>query len=265
MKSIRMICTKDKEPSHTVAIHEGSLIIHKLDAKYLNLPTNLATTDDVQEAMNTANNAQTTADNAQTTADNKMNAKNPVGTGSFSMNIKSGTNIGSYSHAEGINATSSGTASHAEGSNTIASGDYSHAEGYYTVTDRAIQNVIGKYNVVDTALRYTDTHKPVSTTVISSKRHRYCGDYSYIVGNGTSDTARSNAHTLDWNGNAWYQGEVYVGGTGQDDATARLLKTSETATNDDILDTLFEMGYIDPISASDGSIYTNRNGEIYIL
>lgn len=34
------------------------------------------------------------------------------------------------------------------------------------------------------------------------------GMYAHIVGNGTSDTARSNAHTLDWNGNAWYAGSV---------------------------------------------------------
>ena len=52
--------------------------------------------------------------------------------------------------------------------------------------------------------------------------------FAHIVGNGTSDTNRSNAHTLDWNGNAWYQGEVYVGGSGQDDETAeKLVRKSE--------------------------------------
>ena len=34
--------------------------------------------------------------------------------------------------------------------------------------------------------------------------------YAHIVGNGSREK-RSNAHTLDWNGNAWYQGDVYVG------------------------------------------------------
>jgi hypothetical protein len=37
--------------------------------------------------------------------------------------------------------------------------------------------------------------------------------YAHIVGNGTSRAERSNAHTLDWDGNAWYQGDVYVGST----------------------------------------------------
>ncbi len=31
------------------------------------------------------------------------------------------------------------------------------------------------------------------------------------MGNGRADNARSNAHTLDWQGNAWYAGQVTVG------------------------------------------------------
>ena len=31
---------------------------------------------------------------------------------------------------------------------------------------------------------------------------------AHIVGNGKSDSNRSNAHTLDWNGNAWFAGTV---------------------------------------------------------
>lgn len=41
----------------------------------------------------------------------------------------------------------------------------------------------------------------------------YRAQYAHIIGNGTSRSARSNAHTLDWDGNAWYQGDVYVGST----------------------------------------------------
>ena len=37
--------------------------------------------------------------------------------------------------------------------------------------------------------------------------------YAHIVGNGTSNE-RSNAHTIDWNGNAWFAGDAYVGGDG---------------------------------------------------
>lgn len=46
--------------------------------------------------------------------------------------------------------------------------------------------------------------------------------YAFSVGNGTAES-RSNAHTLDWDGTAWYQSDVYVGGSGQDDAAAKRL------------------------------------------
>lgn len=77
----------------------------------------------------------------------------------------------------------------------IASGDCSHAEGYYTIASSDAQHVQGIYNIEDTENKYT-----------------------HIVGNGKFEKARSNAHTLDWEGNAWYKGDVYVGGTSQDDA-----------------------------------------------
>ena len=81
-------------------------------------------------------------------------------------------------HAEGSGTTASGYASHAEGSGTTATAGSSHAEGTSTKASSANQHVQGKYNVEDTA-----------------------GTYAMIIGNGTSDTARSNAFTVDWNGN----------------------------------------------------------------
>ena len=49
--------------------------------------------------------------------------------------------------------------------------------------------------------------------------------YATIIGNGTSDYTRSNAYTLDWDGNAWFAGDVYVGstsGTNKDDGSKKL-------------------------------------------
>ena len=43
----------------------------------------------------------------------------------------------------------------------------------------------GKYNIEDTSDKY-----------------------AHIVGNGESDTARSNAHTLDWDGKAWFASDA---------------------------------------------------------
>lgn len=112
------------------------------------------------------------------------------------------TASGAISHAEGDGTFASGIISHAEGSGTIASGYMSHAEGNGTIAAGEAQHVQGKNNIEDT----TNT-------------------YAHIVGNGTSYGARSNAHTLDWNGNAWYQGTIKVGGTSYADASEVALKS----------------------------------------
>ena len=94
-------------------------------------------------------------------------------------------------HAEGDVTQASGIASHAEGTGTIASGDSSHAEGLYAQATAMCQHVQGRYNILDE----------------TSDQSEY-GTYAHIVGNGTSDSNRSNAHTLDWGGNAWFAGDV---------------------------------------------------------
>ena len=104
------------------------------------------------------------------------------------------TASGTSSHAEGTGTTASGNLSHAEGEGTTASGYASHAEGCDTKASSDYQHVQGQYNIEDTENRYL-----------------------HIVGNGSSDTERSNAHTLDWNGNAWYQGKLSQDGTPTED------------------------------------------------
>ena len=111
---------------------------------------------------------------------------------------------GYASHAEGSNSKALGEVSHAEGNITTASGDYSHAEGFYTTASVEAQHVQGKYNISDT----TSAH---------------------IVGNGSSNSNRSNVHTLDWSGNAWFAGDVYTGSTSgiNKDAGSKVLATKE--------------------------------------
>ena len=104
------------------------------------------------------------------------------------------TASGIVSHAEGESTIANGIVSHAEGFNTRAGGNSSHAEGFNTRASSGNQHVQGKYNIEDTT-----------------------GTYAHIVGNGTSDGARSNAHTLDWQGNAWYQGKLSQDGTPTED------------------------------------------------
>ena len=93
--------------------------------------------------------------------------------------------LGNMSHSEGHLTNAYGHNSHSEGRDTEANGESAHSEGTGTVANGENQHVQGKYNVKDTENKY-----------------------AHIVGNGTSDTARSNAHTVDWNGNAWFAGDL---------------------------------------------------------
>ena len=123
---------------------------------------------------------------------------------------------GNFSHAEGVRTWSDGYAAHAEGDGTIANGPESHAEGggtqangwcshaegYYTVANGTRQHVQGKYNIID------NIHQ-----------------YAHIVGNGEDEEHRSNCHTLDWNGNAWFAKSISIGGAKVefDDTNKRLV------------------------------------------
>lgn len=232
----------DYGKSHTISISTTETVVHKLDSKYLNLPENLATMDQVEEVRNYA-------DSAYNAVNKKMNAKNPSGSGSFSMNRKPETTIGNYSHAEGYDTTAISSCSHAEGSSTIARGScahaegaltiasgsnshtegystkaagmYSHAEGYYTEAVGSSQHVQGEWNIPD-----QDDGLTVGRTL-----------HAHIVGNGTS-AARSNAHTLDWDGNAWFAGDVYVGsasGVNKDSGSKKLIAAPSDVVAGDLL------------------------------
>lgn len=82
--------------------------------------------------------------------------------------------------------TIAGYGASAEGLDTKAFELASHTEGVGTVARSRVQHIQGKYNVVDEN-----------------------NEFAHIVGNGTDDNNRSNAHTLDWEGNAWFAGRVY--------------------------------------------------------
>lgn len=132
------------------------------------------------------------------------------------------------SHAEGYNTTASGQAAHAEGMNVTASGSGSHAEGRYTVAVGASEHVSGQYNVADTANEWVSlTSYVVGDKVLHDGKIYECmvanedevfssanwiekGNYLVVVGNGNSNDSRSNAYSLDWDGNEHVKGDVFV-------------------------------------------------------
>ena len=112
--------------------------------------------------------------------------------GSSSHSEGNGTKAsGSQSHAEGYYTTALGSSSHAEGYQTTAEGNYSHVEGSGTKASGLNQHVEGRYNEIDNTAK---------------------NKYIHIIGNGISSTKRSNAHTVDWDGNAWYAGGMDIDG-----------------------------------------------------
>ena len=140
-----------------------------------------------------------------------------------------------FSHSEGYYSQASGQSSHAEGENTIASGHYSHAEGYNTTASNSSSHAEGFKTTASghhshaegegTIASGTDSHAEGAKTIATGNYQHVQGKfniednenkYAHIVGNGDS-TARSNGHTLDWDGNAWFKGNVSIDGTPTND------------------------------------------------
>ena len=94
------------------------------------------------------------------------------------------TASGDYSHAEGYYSTASDEASHAEGIHTTASGDYSHAEGTHTTASNIASHASGKYNKLMNA---------------GGSLNNQVGDV-FVIGNGMSDSAKSNALRVTYKG-----------------------------------------------------------------
>lgn len=137
--------------------------LHQLDKKYIS-----------RDVLNEIHTLGKSVEYQNSALSSKMNAADPTGIGSFSLNRKANSASGEYSFVAGYNATASGLCSFAAGQNTTAVGNYSF--------------VTGRNNVIDDS-----------------------GKYLHIVGKGIG-SERSNAYTLDWNGNGWFSGDVFVRG-----------------------------------------------------
>ena len=162
-----------------------------------------------------------------------------IASGSDAHAEGSGTESSGWgSHTEGCYTEASNTASHAEGYTTIASGKYSHSEGLYTKALSDCQHVQGRYSIEDTENKYAH--------IVGN------GDYSKNTG---WKTVCSNAHTLDWNGNSWYKGDVYVGGTSQDEGSKKLATEEYVASNtiaplteEEVIELLTETGFMNSVT-----------------
>ena len=125
-----------------------------------------------------------------------------------------------------LSQSPSGYNSSTLGYNCTAFGDDTLASGKNTIANGRSQHVFGEYNIAD-------------ENTSSSTRSKN----AVIVGNGT-DGARANAHTLDWNGNAEYAGDIKANACGGE-APISLKETNDLAVEDKArIDTLETLGLV---------------------
>ena len=108
------------------------------------------------------------------------------------------SDIGNYSMVEGIDNTASGVASHSEGRGNTVSGHYAHVEGRNNTVTASYAHAGGIGN----------TANGQAQTVIGKYSSSHNSTDLLVVGNGTSDTNRSNAMTLDTDGNVIFKGGI---------------------------------------------------------
>ena len=158
---------------------------------------------------------------------------------------------GYAAHAEGVQTTSANMGSHAEGYMTIAYSFGSHAEGSHTIARGVGTHAFGTANVPNTAeewiastsyeiddiIEYNNELFQCKTanndaTFDSSKWLGSKGTYIETVGNGI-DSNRSNARALDWQGNEYLNGTLYINcnsdSTGGVEVATKTNATSSTA------------------------------------
>lgn len=119
---------------------------------------------------------------------------------------------GNYSHAEGSQTIAGGTSSHAEGAGCTASADYSHAGGAGCTASGSCSFVHGMSSNAS-----GNNSGAIGADLIANGNDQFvCGhaneeknsDYLFIVGNGVTGSARSNAFEVDKYGNIYLNGST---------------------------------------------------------
>lgn len=116
---------------------------------------------------------------------------------------------------------------------------------YYYYSDKSDNAIIfktidGTYTT-DNSGKVSPNTMQVFSQYSSKDEH---GNYIFVVGNGETGDNRSNAHTVDWNGNAWFAGDVYVGSVSGAD---RDYGSKKLATEEYVIQKVTEINVETPI------------------
>ena len=148
----------------------------------------------------------------------RMASTDPVGTGSFSMNRKAGTDVGEMSVALGRNCTASGKRSVAEGNVSTASGGSSHAEGYSTTASGNYSHAEGGKTLAAAQSAHAEGLGALALENESHAEGYYTvalGEYSHAEGYGKMAdcylTGSANTETYTTNALTCFDEEEIIG------------------------------------------------------
>ena len=207
---------------------------------------------------------------------------------------KKGSLIGGFSVAEGDNSTASGYCAHAEGASCVASGDQSHAEGCNPIASGRVSHAQGVNTVasgecscaggegskaterLSCAIGNHVIAASASQTVIGKYNTQDASNaYSLIIGNGGSDTTRSNALTVGWGGDITApkltsKADLYFGFAGGNSFRPYFTKGNSASfkvwlmgyTTSGMAEVLFFMPFSRPIIGASGVSVSSVNGLI---
>lgn len=127
--------------------------------------------------------------------------------------------IGSSTQATGLYAVSvgnqtiaSGGAAFAAGNFTEASGTFGVATGYATEAEARYSAAFGNSTDATGGASFViGAFNEPDANAVDSTHGQESRKYIFIVGNGTDDSNRSNAMTVDWDGNTVVAGKMTVG------------------------------------------------------
>lgn len=105
-----------------------------------------------------------------------------------------------WAHAEGVDTRANGAASHAEGGSTNATQNYAHAEGYHTAASGFAAHAEGYYTTAEGYGSHATGCETIARTsyCVSIGKHNTGSENKYfIIGNGSSDSTRKNAFSVD--------------------------------------------------------------------
>ena len=141
-----------------------------------------------------------------------------VGENSFAVGIGNNYASGEYSCAIGSNSSNSGYSACTIGNQVYGNqSNYIFATGMICQARQAYQFISGNYSnwydINEAEGAQVFGQGCISSSDWSMTAGKYNAndankEYAHVVGNGTSNTSRSNAYTLDWQGNGTFAGTV---------------------------------------------------------